>query len=214
MAPQFLYFDLGNVLLTFSNEKACQQLAQLAGASPEAIESLLLGEGEGQSFLWRFERGEMTGEAFYQAFCRAIGTTLQRDAFSQALCDMFAPIDPSFALIQQLAASGHRMGILSNTNVLHWQFVTDGRFALLSGIAKAGGAFELAVTSFDAGSMKPAFPIYEIAIDRANVPASEIFFVDDRPENVAGAKAAGIDAVQYRDPLTLLHDLVVRGLTF
>ena len=69
-----IYFDLGNVLLTFSNEKACAQLAAVAGVAQAEVESLLLGSHEKSSFLYRYERGEVTDEAFYLAFCRAVGS--------------------------------------------------------------------------------------------------------------------------------------------
>ena len=36
--PKFVYFDLGNVLCSFSNERACRQMAEVAGVSPEAVE--------------------------------------------------------------------------------------------------------------------------------------------------------------------------------
>ncbi len=206
MAIEFLYFDLGNVLLTFSNERASAQLARLSGVEVAEVESLLLGPDEKSSFLYRYERGDVTDEAFYLAFCRAVGASPTHEEFDLALSDMFGPIEPSLALVEMLAASGYRLGILSNTNPAHWRLVTDGRFRGLP------SAFEQIVTSFNARSMKPEFSIFEQAIERANVPAQDIFFVDDRPENVEGARAAGLDAVLYRDHPTLLADLAERGI--
>ena len=37
MPPKFIYFDLGNVLLNFSDERACRQMAAVCGATPEAV---------------------------------------------------------------------------------------------------------------------------------------------------------------------------------
>ena len=47
--------------------------------------------------------------------------------------------------------------------------------------------------------MKPDRAIYDAAIERAGVAAHEVFFTDDRLENVEGARAVGIDAVQFVD---------------
>jgi FMN phosphatase YigB (HAD superfamily) len=44
--------------------------------------------------------------------------------------------------------------------------------------------------------------------------AGEIFFVDDRPENVTGALEAGLDAVLYTSPACLAADLRRRGIGF
>jgi HAD superfamily hydrolase (TIGR01509 family) len=68
------------------------------------------------------------------------------------------------------------------------------------------------VLSFEAEAMKPDRRIYDAAIQRAGVPADRIFFVDDREENVAGARAAGIDAVQFVDCDTLIADLRKRNI--
>ena len=55
--------------------------------------------------------------------------------------------------------------------------------------------------------MKPDRAIYDAAIVRAGTSASEVFFVDDRAENVVGAQAAGLDAVQFIDAGQLAVDL-------
>ena len=44
--------------------------------------------------------------------------------------------------------------------------------------------------------------------------ARQIFFVDDRPENVDGARQAGFDAVLYEGATHLAKALRRRGLTF
>lgn len=205
MPTRFLYFDLGNVLLTFSNERACSQIAATAGLGVEQVAGFILGPHESKSLLWRFEHGIVSEEEFYTAFCQEFGVTPDQQTLDMAASDMFAPIEPSFALIERLHASGRRLGVLSNTNPVHWRFVTD-RYPLIN------DCFEQWVTSFAAMSMKPARRIYEVAIDAAGVEPGEVFFVDDREENVAGAIEAGIDAVQYRDHETLVADLATRGV--
>lgn len=206
MSIRFLYFDLGNVLLTFSNERACQQMGQLARVPAEAVQRLVLEGSPGTSFLWRFERGDVTEEEFYEHFCATLGVRPPRREFEQAASDMFAPIPQSLELVERLHAASHRMGVLSNTNPWHWRLVTDGRYHHLTTM------FEQIVTSYDARAMKPEPLIYQVAIERAGTRADEIFFVDDRPENVEGARKAGIDAVVYRDYATLLGNLRERGI--
>lgn len=60
--------------------------------------------------------------------------------------------------------------------------------------------------------MKPDRKIYQAAIERAAVAPENIFFLDDLPENVAGAREAGIDAVQFIDEQQLVADLAERDL--
>ncbi|WP_442485232.1 HAD family hydrolase [Aeoliella sp. SH292] len=208
MSPQFLYFDLGNVLLTFSNERACEQLAALAEVPYADVARLILGPHEQESLLWKFEHGLVSEPEFFAYFCDNLGVEPDLGAFELAAADMFAPIQASFDLVTKLHVAGHRLGILSNTNPVHWRFLTEGRFPVLN------SAFEVHLTSFEAQSMKPARRIYDVAVERAGVPGSAVFFVDDRLENVEGAIAAGLDAVQYVGHDQLVADLRARGLTW
>nr|WP_261342823.1 HAD-IA family hydrolase [Pirellulimonas nuda] len=134
-----------------------------------------------------------------------MGSRPDRAALDLAASDIFAPIDQTWQLVRRLHAGGARMGILSNTNPTHWRIVTDGRWPILT------ECFEHAVLSYEARSMKPDRAIYEQAIDRAGVPAGEVFFVDDREDNIAGAIEAGLDAVVFRSAEGLERDLAERG---
>jgi HAD superfamily hydrolase (TIGR01509 family) len=118
---------------------------------------------------------------------------------------MFEEMPASVALVEELAA-GRRLGILSNTNPIDWGFVSSGRFPFLN------RCFELAVVSFEARALKPDRAIYELAVRRAGVPAGEVFFTDDREDNVEGALAAGLDAVLFTSPGELRIELAERGI--
>jgi glucose-1-phosphatase len=109
------------------------------------------------------------------------------------------------ALVGRLFAGGYRLGVLSNTNRGHWRFVT-GRFSYLTTM------FHVYAMSYNIGVMKPAKQIYQDAAKLAGVSPQEIFFTDDRPENVAGAKAAGFDAVLFTTPSALSRELFRRGI--
>ena len=60
--------------------------------------------------------------------------------------------------------------------------------------------------------MKPNPRIYAEAIARAQCAPEECFFTDDIPEYVAGARAAGIDAVQFQSATQLESALKERGI--
>lgn len=58
-------------------------------------------------------------------------------------------------------------------------------------------AFTHIVSSYDVGVAKPDRRIYEIAAERAAVPADRCFYIDDRSENVEAAMALGMTGVPY-----------------
>jgi HAD superfamily hydrolase (TIGR01509 family) len=95
---------------------------------------------------------------------------------------------------------------MSNTNPIDWTFVASGRFPFLNRF------FEQTVLSFEVGAMKPEQAIYDAAVSRAGLPAKEVFFTDDRQENVEGARAAGLDAVLFTSAEELQQELSTRGL--
>ncbi|HEY4232000.1 MAG TPA: HAD family phosphatase [Lacipirellulaceae bacterium] len=212
MTIQMIYFDLGNVLLSFSHERMCQQMADVAGVPLDVVRTTVFGDDDAHAAQIRYETGLIDTDGYFEYFCRSTGTRPNRQHLERAFCDIFAPIEETWALVRKLAAAGHRLGILSNTNSLQWEWCTDGRFPLLADLGGPGSPFAWAVLSFEVHSMKPDRPIYDVAVERVGVPASNIFFVDDRPENVVGAKTAGIDAVLFTDAEQLAIDLRARGI--
>ena len=206
MPPSFLYFDLGNVLLSFSHERMCRQMGAVAGVAPAIVWEALFEGPRAASVLWRFERGELNALAVYEHFCERCGVRPDMEAMLAAGCDMFAEIAGSVRLVERLHATGQRLGILSNTNPIDWGFVSSGPFPFLN------RCFEQRVLSYEVRAMKPERAIYEAAVERAGVPSREVFFTDDREENVAGALAAGLDSVLFTSPDQLRKELQVREL--
>jgi glucose-1-phosphatase len=208
MAPRFIYFDLGNVLLSFSHERMCRQMAAAAGVATEAVRRALFESGGGPSVQWLFERGDVNALAVYEHFCEALGVRPEMDMLFAAGCDIFDQIGESVAIVERLHAAGMRLGIMSNTNPIDWGFVTSGRFPFLN------RCFEHFALSYEVRAMKPERAIYEAAVAKAGCKAGEVFFTDDKPENVEGALMAGLDAVLFTSPQQLAVDLDGRGMTF
>ncbi len=205
MPTSFLYFDLGNVLLSFSHERMCRQMAEVAGIEAEAARAALFDEAGGPGLQWRFERGEFDAHGAYEQFCDRVGRRPDKAALHAAASDIFVEIPETVALVRRLAAAGNRLGILSNTNPVDWAHVT-GTFPFLR------ECFPVNSLSYEAGAMKPATAIYEYAVRRAGVSAGDVFFTDDKPENVAGAQSAGLDAVLFTSADALAEELLRRGV--
>jgi FMN phosphatase YigB (HAD superfamily) len=211
VALKVLYFDLGKVIVEFSHQRMCAQMAEVAGITPEAVWDALFGKTDDLAALVRYETGQISTDEFFDHFCAAAGVTPDRKRLADAVCDIFAPIEPMWELVRRLAAAGNRMAILSNTNSVQWDYITDGRFPVVA-MGSPASAFDWAILSFEARAMKPEAAIYEAAIARAGVNADEVFFTDDREENVAGARAVGIDAVLFTGAEDLERALRERGV--
>ncbi len=203
MPPKFLYFDLGNVLVTFTLERMFAQMAEVAGIEPAVVREVLLHGGLEK----RYELGEITGREFYEIFCERTGTRPDYDELEYAACDIFKINASMLPIVTRLREAGWPIGLLSNTCEGHWEFCRR-RFRIV------GEGFDVHVPSFRVGVMKPDAGIYHAAAELAGCRPGEIFFVDDREEHVAGAREFGFDAVQYTSTRELVTQLRQRGVRF
>ncbi len=201
--PRFFYFDLGNVLLFFDHEIACRQMAEVAGVDVDLVRAIVF-EGDLQR---RYELGDISTADFYEHFCSETRTRPDRKRLVHAAAAIFEPNAALEPIIKGLKRYGHRVGILSNTCDAHWKYVADGRFPLIA------SGFDVYALSYRLRSMKPDPAIYALAAKMAGAAPEETFFVDDRTDNVAGARAAGFDAVLYTGPLDLVAALAERDVS-
>ena len=90
--------------------------------------------------------------------------------------------------LKQLA--GHyRLFLLSNTNAVHFQHVTQQAAALGYDFV---GLFEKAYVSHEMGYVKPQPEIYQTVLRQSNLIPQQTVFIDDVPENLEAATRQGI----------------------
>jgi len=204
MLPRFVYFDLGNVVLNFDHQLACRQMAAVAGVSAEQVLQVVFDGGLNQ----RYERGEIDDRQFYESFCEQTGTRPDLAELTRAGSDIFTLNVPIMPIVAALDGAGFPLGILSNTSPAHWAWCGKGRYGII------WHPFKVYALSFEIGAMKPEPKIFAAAAKLAGVRPEEIFFVDDIAGHVAGARAAGFDAVQYTSVPALAAELRKRGMKF
>jgi glucose-1-phosphatase len=200
MAPKFLYFDLGKVLVDFSFERMYRQIGAAARIEPRQVQAVLAS-----GLQVDYEIGRLDSRAAHEVFCRLSGTRPDYEAFSLAFDDIFTPIDSMLPVIAQLHQAGHRMGILSNTCDGHWNHCLR-RYCILREL------FSIYTLSFQVGAMKPDATIFRKAAEMAGFQPEEIFYTDDIPGHVAGARSVGLDAVMYTSTAELVQELRRRGV--
>src|SRR6476646_4114063 len=104
MPPQFLYFDMGNVLLRFSHERQAEQMARVCGVSADRVWQILYAEKTGLH--WAYERGDFSREQFYARFCNLVECRADIDALHAASNDIFELHVPIVGLVCSLARAG------------------------------------------------------------------------------------------------------------
>jgi putative hydrolase of the HAD superfamily len=198
-------FDLGNVLLFFDHGKALRELAKhvnpLTAMLLWARKDEFLKDIRAEADL--LETGRMTLEQFYSRLKGKIGLNLEFPQFQAIWDDIFTANEPVLALAQQLAMT-YPCYILSNTNASHLAHA-QAQFPQL-GFARGYAA------SHELGVMKPAREFFDGALAKFALRAEECVFIDDLEENVLGARAVGLTAIQYRTPDALVTDLAACGV--
>ncbi len=94
-------------------------------------------------------------------------------------------------LIEEVAAAGHRLAMLSNAPYE----IADGVAAL-----PVVDRFEHLLFSCHLRAAKPDPRIFQVTLTRLGAEPRNAIFIDDRPENVAAAARVGIHAIHFTSP--------------
>jgi putative hydrolase of the HAD superfamily len=195
-----IIFDLGRVIVPFDFGRGYAQLAKLGGI-PAGDISKRIGQTD---LVQRFECGKIAPGDFVKDLATHLNIEVDHDRFCEIWNSIFLPetLIPEDLLIA--LKKRHRLVLLSNTNHIHFEGILEN-YPLL-------GQFDDFVLSYKVGFMKPAPEIYDAAVKAAQCQPEECFFTDDIAEYVAGAKRAGIDAVQFRSAAQIEEELRRRGV--
>ena len=188
--------DFGGVLTTpllqsfmaFQNETGIS--TETLGKAMQAV-----AEADGENPLFELERGEITEVAFLERLTDGLEPLLgHRPRMHRFREIYFAALDPNppmIELMRELKAAGYRMAMLTN-NVREWE-------PLWRSMLPVDEIFETVVDSGFVGCRKPEPQIYELTLERIDLPAEACIFIDDLPHNCEGARKAGMSAVHFRD---------------
>jgi putative hydrolase of the HAD superfamily len=197
---QALLFDLGKVLIDFNFETGVQALHASCSISRDQFEEVLWDE----SWIRRYERGEISTTDFHDYLCRTANLQMALPDFRATWSSVFLPdLIVSEELLVALKRN-YPLILVSNTNEAHFEFVRS-RYGVVD-------YFDRHVLSYKVGSLKPDRKIFEYAIAASNLPAEALFFTDDREENIVAAKKLGMRAHQFRSEPELIAALQDAGV--
>jgi putative hydrolase of the HAD superfamily len=192
-----LFFDIGGVCLT----NGWDTEARLAAASHFVLD-VNETEDRHQALADAFERGELSLDAYLDHVIFHRVRAFSRDAFIAFMRSRSQPHSASLSVIARLASDGrYRLATINNESREMNRYRID-TFGL-------GAIFSAFFSSCYLGVRKPDARIYEIALDVMQADREASLFVDDREENVEGARAVGLRAIHAPEPgrfVEYLHD--------
>ena len=195
-----VFFDLGSVLVDVYKENIITNLAKATGLSTIDIQKA--DERSGEIHL-KFELGLISAEEFYIETAKYLNGKINFRDFYQIFVQIFSLNKPVVEIAKKLGRKAD-LSIISNTNEWHYEYIMT-TFQELN-------IFRNSTTSYQTHALKPDAKIYETACKKFDISPENSLFIDDKEENVAGAKKIGMRAVLFKTAEQLLHDLKSYGL--
>ncbi|MGW0389832.1 HAD family hydrolase [Streptomyces sp. NPDC003042] len=194
-------FDLFGVLARHQSTEGKNRLARTAGVS---VSSPAFWEA-----YWAlrppYDRGEVTGPGYWRQVARALGTRFDRrrigDLVEADIASWSAVDDTMVALVEELAASGRRVALLSN--------IPEELAAHYEAHHRWLRHFRIRAFSCRIGHAKPEADAYRWCRNALRVEPDHILFVDDRRDNVEAAEETGMRGHVFTSPARLREALAV-----
>lgn len=198
MSIRAVVFDYGMVLSGPPEAAARAELLRLTGMDEAAFESLYWVDRHA------YDRGELSGIAFWRKFARDAGLALDEAALDELNrwdARMWTTENPEMVRWQQrLRSDGFTTAILSNMG--------DAVLASLEANLPWVSGFDVHIWSYRHGCAKPEPEIYRLLLHELATAPEETLFLDDKRVNVEAARRAGIRALEFSSVEELRQDLI------
>lgn len=189
-----IHFDWGGVLIENVGEVINDYIAKELGVDPKKVFEIRM------RYDFEFAENKVKEEQIWKEVCGECGTSYNvkngRSLWKEAFASVYSPRKEMFELVEKLKGNGYKVGLLSNTELpsaelfleRHVGLFDSTVFSCQEGITKPRVRF----------GIKPNLKIYETAIQRLGVPASESVFIDDREWCLESARLAGLNGILYK----------------
>lgn len=198
MVIRVLAFDLGGVLFSDGTKEFIGGLHRSFGVDIAHAGELLNGDLGS-----RYREGKLTRNEFWTAFRRTLGLSADESELEASWLNGYRLNEGTRDLIQELSQD-YDVYYLSD-NVAERIAAVERRYGFLR-------LFKGGVFSHEAGVRKPDRRIYELLLDRAQVEAQQVLFVDDKDWALIPAARLGMKTVLFRDSEQVRQDLVRLGV--
>ncbi len=176
-------FDLGNVLLDYNPRRFMEEL----GIERQYTDRLM--KVFPQSPEWQeLDQNLISDDEFLAAALRK-EPALRREIqlYHRHWYDHFKAIPENVAAFYQLKEAGAKTYILSNFQKTCFKVMQEHNIFFED--------FDGQVISYECKLRKPQHEIYELLISKYSLDPAHSVFIDDMPENIEGAKAAGLKGI-------------------
>lgn len=191
-----IILDMGNVLLDYDPQASLDKLEVTSEAQPIILKELFGGPEWIQRDLGLISINEMY-EGVKSRVPERYHTQLKKCCEQWDIC--MTELDGAKEFCESVKEQGFGIYILSNASMSFYEYFTR-HFDL--------SFFDGVIVSADVHIVKPDIRIYQYLLDKYKLVAHECLFIDDREDNVEGAKEAGMSAYQFKNSFKELQNLL------
>lgn len=190
-------FDLFGVIARVQSAESQAVLERTAGGTPHLFWEAYWSQRA------PYDRGELTGPAYWQKVCAQLGVPLDARLTGELIAADLASwseTDPRMVdLLRLLQDRGFVLGLLSN--------IPEELAARYEATQPWLERFAVRGLSCRIGSAKPEPAAYQWCIRALGLPPEDVLFVDDRADNVRAARELGLQGHVFTSPEGLLAAL-------
>ena len=197
---EVILYDLGNVILPFNHFQIAEKLSRFSQRKefqdPPKMFSYLFDFDKGA--VNGYEVGKVSSLEFFQSLRGFLQLSLSFEDFIPIWNEIFIEDQEVSQII--LSQKGRwRLGLLSNTNPLHFDYAL-AKFSIIR-------VFDRWILSHEVGFKKPAVEIFQKAAQWASVEPRKILFIDDMKKHVEVAASLGIQGIHFISAEQLKEEL-------
>ena len=194
-----IIFDMGNVLIDFDPEVPLKEFCR-EGEERDTVRRELFESDE----WWMADRGDISDKDRYELIAPRVAPeyqeALKNCCFHWYIC--MKNLVPGAKEFVAWAKENYKIYVLSNASDLFYDYFLN--FSPLE-------YFDGIVVSADLLMLKPDARIYEYLLNKYQLDPKECLFIDDRITNVEGARAVGINAVQFTNNYDEIKSMLMKG---
>ena len=198
----WVLFDYGGVISQPQPEAEVALLARAAGSTVEDFVAAYWAHR------LDYDRGELDGVTYWQKVAASLGRSFSAADIAELIgldIASWLHLRPgTVTLIEDLAAAGRRLSLLSNA---------PAEVAEVVAALPIAARFEHCLFSCYLRAVKPQPECYRAVLALLGAGPADVVFVDDRAPNIAGAQALGIRGVQFTGPAQARAALARHGVT-
>jgi len=197
---EVIIFDLGNVILPFNHYQIVEKLSRFSQRKefqdPPKIFSYLFDFSKGA--INGYEVGKVSSLEFFESLKEFLYLPISFEEFVPIWNDIFWE-DVKVSEIVRSLKGKKRLGLLSNTNPLHFEYILS-KFPVVK-------EFDQWILSHEVGFKKPAPEIFQKAIEWASVEPKRILFIDDMKKHVEAGLSLGMQSIHFISAQQLKEEL-------